>query len=153
MSEEEIVLAPRAPAGRLNKPGLATRFHIDFDWWQREEREIEVYLRTYLSEAQLAQLQQENAPQTVDWVDPETAEVRNMNLMEFLFRTNAAELMAGEEKGASLVDAIFRLFLANGNQSLSPVEIAEKVGRAGQERTILRTLSGARVYKGIRPVD
>ena len=153
MSDEETVVAARAPAARLNKPGLGTSFHIDFDWWQREEREIEVYLRTYLSEAQLEQLRQENAPQTVDWVDPETAEVRSMNFMEFLFRTNAAELMAGEEKGASLVDAIFRLFLASGNLPLTPFEIAEKVGRSGQERTVLRTLSGARVYKGIRPVD
>ncbi len=153
MSDEDTVLAARTPLARLNKPGLGTRFHIDFDWWQREEREIEVYLRTYLSEAQLEQLRQENAPQTVDWVDPDTAEVRSMNFMEFLFRTNSAELMGGEEKGASLVDGIFRLFLANGNQPLSPVEIAEKVGRAGQERTILRTLAGVRVYKGIRPVD
>ena len=59
MSDEETVPAARTPLARLNKPGLGTRFHIDFDWWQREEREIEVYLRTYLSEAQLEQLRQE----------------------------------------------------------------------------------------------
>ncbi len=49
----------------------------------------------------------------------------------------------------SLVNAIFRLFLANGNQPLSPRQMGESLGRPPQ--MILRTLSGSRVYKGIRP--
>jgi hypothetical protein len=49
----------------------------------------------------------------------------------------------------SLVDAVFRLFLANGNTPLTPVEIGEELGRPSQ--MILRTLAGGRVYKGIRP--
>ena len=49
----------------------------------------------------------------------------------------------------ALVDAIFRVFLANGNTPLSPLELSDKIGKPAE--TILRTLSGSQVYKGIRP--
>ena len=49
----------------------------------------------------------------------------------------------------SLVEGVFRLFLANGNTPLSPVELSEHLGKPPD--TILRTLSGMRVYKGLRP--
>jgi hypothetical protein len=49
----------------------------------------------------------------------------------------------------TLVNAVFRVFLSNGNLPLTPVELGEKLNRP--PRMILRTLSGARVYKGIRP--
>ena len=35
---------------------------------------------------------------------------------------------------------------------ISNQELADRIGRPGQANTILRTLSGARVYKGLRPV-
>jgi hypothetical protein len=50
----------------------------------------------------------------------------------------------------SLVDAVFRVFLANGNQPLTPAELGGIIRRPAG--TILRTLSGQRVYKGLRPV-
>ena len=49
----------------------------------------------------------------------------------------------------SLVDAEFRVFLADGNIPLTPKELAEKISRPAD--TILRTLSGPAVYKGLRP--
>jgi hypothetical protein len=49
----------------------------------------------------------------------------------------------------SLVDSIFRVFLANNNTPLSPRELAERTGR--DANTILKTLGGMRIYKGIRP--
>jgi hypothetical protein len=48
-----------------------------------------------------------------------------------------------------LVDAVLRVFLANGNTPQTPRELGEKLGR--RPETILRTLSGRQVYKGIRP--
>ena len=56
---------------------------------------------------------------------------------------------------AKLPDEIgknLQAFIANGNQPLSPEELSDRIGRSGQGNTILRTLSGARVYKGLRPV-
>ncbi len=49
----------------------------------------------------------------------------------------------------SLVDAVFRVFLTNNNYPLTPIELAARINRPAM--TILRTLTGAQVYKGIRP--
>jgi hypothetical protein len=48
-----------------------------------------------------------------------------------------------------LVDSVFRIFLSNGNMPLTPEELAEELGR--DPLVILKTLSGLRVYKGLRP--
>jgi hypothetical protein len=49
----------------------------------------------------------------------------------------------------SLVDVVFRVFMANGNRPLSPQELGSRLDRPAE--TILRTLTGPRVYRGIRP--
>jgi hypothetical protein len=49
-----------------------------------------------------------------------------------------------------LVEAVFRIFLANGNSPLSTTELSARLNRPAN--TILITLSGPRVYKGIRPI-
>ena len=49
----------------------------------------------------------------------------------------------------TLTEALFRTFLANGNQPLNPTQLAEVLER--QPGKILQTISGTRVYKGIRP--
>jgi hypothetical protein len=50
----------------------------------------------------------------------------------------------------SLVDAVFRTLLANGNTPLSPEELSSRLDRPAM--TILLTLTGLQVYKGLRPV-
>jgi hypothetical protein len=50
---------------------------------------------------------------------------------------------------STLVDSVFRIFLANGNTPLTPEDLAEQLGR--DPSIILRTLTGPRVYKGLRP--
>jgi hypothetical protein len=49
----------------------------------------------------------------------------------------------------AMVEAVFRLFLANGNMPMSSQEMGARLQRPAE--TILRTLAGPRVYKGIRP--
>ena len=49
----------------------------------------------------------------------------------------------------SMVNAVFRVFLTNNNVPLTPNELSEKIGRP--PLTILRTLAGQEVYKGLRP--
>jgi len=49
----------------------------------------------------------------------------------------------------ALVEAVFRLFLSNGNVPMSSNNLGAKLNRPPE--TILRTLVGARVYKGIKP--
>jgi len=50
----------------------------------------------------------------------------------------------------TLVDSVFRVLLSNGNQPMTAEELGSRLNRPAQ--TILRTLSGVRVYKGIRPI-
>ena len=133
----------------LVKPGVDTPFHIDYSWWQQNDREWSVYLRGLLGEELEAKLAELGEDQELDWVDPKTGEVRRMGAIQYLLALKFAE---GEEQeqGVSMVEAIFREFLKNGNTPLSPKALGGILGRPAN--TILRTLSGARVYRGMRPI-
>jgi len=149
------VSLPASPtANRLIKPTLKTKFHIDFDWWERESREFRVYLTSHLCPEHYAAFEDYVGSDVVDVVDPETAEVRREDGIQHLLRTHCSTLPDFITTHTSLVDAVFRVFIANGNVPLSPEELADRIGRQGPgtANTILRTLSGARVYKGLRPV-
>jgi hypothetical protein len=85
----------------------------------------------------------------IDWVDPETAEVHNLDGLQSTLMDHCARLEGFYTEQTALVDAIFRVFLANGNTPLSPMDLSDKIGRPAE--TILRTISSPNVYKGIRP--
>ncbi|KAB2905032.1 MAG: hypothetical protein KJ064_12345 [Anaerolineae bacterium] len=131
------------------RPTLETRFHIDYDWWKRDERDLRMYLISHLAPERQELFRDAEQDEQVDWVDPETAEVRRIDALQRELQT-AAQSEDFITSQTSLVDAVFRLFLANGNTPLTPVEIGEELGRPPQ--MILKTLAGGRVYKGIRPV-
>jgi len=85
----------------------------------------------------------------VDHVDLQTAEVTVVSRIEHLLASHCAQQDGYLTPQTSLVNSVFRVFLANGNAPLTPEELAQQIGRPA--RMILRTLSGPRVYKGIRP--
>jgi len=136
---------------RLIKPTLNTPFHIDYAWWERESRELRVYLQSHLCSDHQAKYQSLEDTDQIDWVDPETAEVQRLDGLQHALRHHCSQQPGYLEQHTSLVDAIFRVFLANGNTPLTPVQLAERIGRPSQGNTILKTLSGGRVYKGLRP--
>jgi len=84
----------------------------------------------------------------VDWVDPVTAEVSQVDVLQYLLSTYYTQ--QADQDGTSLIESIFRAYLKNGNSPLSSRQLGEALGRPPQ--TILRTLAGLRVYRGIRPV-
>ncbi len=133
----------------LIKPTLQTRFHIDFDWWRKSDRSWRVYLRSNLCPDHQKMFEDENAEEEVDWVDPDTAEVQVVDGLQHILITHCAKQDGFITEHSTLVDAAFRVFLANGNTPLTPVELSERLGRSAD--TILKTISGIRVYKGIRP--
>jgi hypothetical protein len=133
----------------LVKPTLQTRFHIDFDWWAQNERDWHIDLRGFLCPEHQEAFAKTHDNDLVDWVDPETAEVQRVDGLQHVLITHCAKQQDFITQHTTLVDAVFRIFLANGNTALTPVELAEQVGRSPQ--VILSTLSGARVYKGLRP--
>ncbi len=136
-------------AVRRIKPTLSTKFHIDYDWWERDERDLRVYLISHLSHEQQAIFQEHQAEAELDWIHPQTAEVKKVDGLHMALQ-EAAHSQQFITDQTSLVDAVFRVFIRNSNTPLTPEELAEATGR--QANMILRTLSGARVYKGIRPV-
>jgi hypothetical protein len=130
---------------RIVKPTLETQFHIDYSWWDREGQDLKLYLVSLLPEERRAILTEQSEMQEIDVIDPRTAEVRKIDPYERALRETEIDLT-----GASLVDAVFRVFLMNGNTPLTPVELSAMVGRPPM--TILKTIAGGRVYRGIRPV-
>lgn len=133
----------------LVKPTLKTRFHIDFDWWQQNDRDWRVYLYNLLCPEHQEAFAELKISEEVDWVDPETAEVQRVDGLQNILISHCAKLPTFITQQTTLVDAVFRLFLANGNLPLTPEELSDQLGR--DSTTILKTLSGARIYKGLRP--
>jgi hypothetical protein len=141
---------PETSRSSLVKPTLETPFHIDFDWWRQNDRDWKVYLRTLLGDEQADKLDSLTGEETFDWVDPETAEVQRLGALEYLLMRHFAAHPELFDEGVSMVEAIFRAFLQNGNQPFTAQQLGEKLERPPY--TILRLLSGVRVYRGIRPI-
>ncbi len=116
----------------LVKPSINTPFHIDFDWWKKNEP-----------------FEETEEGQTIDWVDPMTAEVTPVDGIQNALMTHCVKQPDFLTDQTALVEAVFRLFLTNGNHPMSSGDLGARLKRPPE--TILRTLVGARVYKGIRP--
>ena len=133
----------------LVKPSVNTPFHIDFEWWKKNERDWHVYLRSLLCAEHQETFANVEQGQTIDWVDPATAEVKPVEGVQNALMTHCVKQPDFLTQQTALVEAVFRLFLSNGNVPMSSHDLSTKVRRPAE--TILRTLAGPRVYKGIRP--
>lgn len=133
----------------LIKPTIETPFHIDFEWWKKNERDWNVYLRSLLCADHQTAFANAEEGELVDWVDPVTAEVKPVEGVQNALMTHCIKQPDFLTHQTALVEAVFRLFLTNGNAPLSSSELGARLKRPPD--TILRTLAGARVYKGIRP--
>jgi len=134
----------------LVKPTVQTRFHIDFEWWSQNDNDWRVFLRNLLCAEHrqaYANFQEEDY---VDWVDVETAEVQRVDGLQHVLITHCAKEPGFITEHTTMVDAIFRWFLANGNDPLTPNELGEKLNRRAS--LILAVLTGAQVYRGLRPI-
>jgi hypothetical protein len=135
----------------LVKPTTQTPFHIDFDWWKDQEKNWQVYLFSYLCPQHQELFANRGEAIEIDRVDPETAEISVVDGVQHMLMTHCAKQESFVTLNTSLVDAVFRILLTNGNNPLTPEELGKATGKSPE--TILRTLAGARVYKGIRPIQ
>jgi hypothetical protein len=87
--------------------------------------------------------------ETIDWVDPQTAEVKPVEGVQNALMTHCVRQPDFLTEQTALVEAVFRLFLTNGNIPMTSQELGGRLNRPPE--TILRTLAGPRVYKGLRP--
>lgn len=135
---------------KWQRPTVDTKFHIDLDWWKRQNRDIRIFLAQSLCEecrevyADLRDLGE------VDSVDPETAEVVREDALWGTLRSCCSTRPSYITPNTPIIDSIFLTFAANGNKPLSPRELHDRLDRRPPE-TILRMLTGGKVYLGIRP--
>lgn len=134
----------------LVKPTINTPFHIDFDWWKQHDNNYRVYLHSMLCDEHQAAFSNLDEETAVDWVDPQTAEVQSVDAFQHVLITHCAKQPEFLTTNTTMVDAVFRTLLVNGNTPLTPVELSQAIGRPAEK--ILLTLAGPQVYKGLRPV-
>lgn len=133
------------------KPTIDTKFHIDHSWWEQSGRNFRLYLLEQLCDECRKRFASHRETETVDWVDPETGEVTEADALLQCLRNECAKQPDFINERTPLTSAIFRLFLLNGNQPLSPREMHATI-RWKQPDVILRTIGGPQTYLGIRPV-
>ncbi len=145
----------QSPIGKSNplaKPTLDTPFHIDYSWFERtEDVDLRREILSQLGPEQRERLSQsEDQGQLLDYVDLNTGEVTRVDELGLEIQV-AAQDPNFINPQTPVIDSIFRIFLANSNQPLTPNEIAERLSRPA--KTILGAISGRQIYKGIRPAS
>jgi len=133
----------------LVKPTIQSPFHIDFDWWRANDENWHVALASMLCPEHQEAFAGLPDGQMIDWVDPETAEVRQMDGLQYTLIQHCAKQAGFLNDHTAMVEAIFRLLLSNGNTPMSAEELGARLNRPAE--TILKTIAGPRVYKGLRP--
>ncbi len=135
----------------LLKPTVETPFHIDFAWWEQNDRDWHVFLRSLLCSEHQQLLADVSEDAMIDSIDLKTGEVRPVNGIQHALMTHCALQPDFVGEHTTVVEAVFRVFLVNGNQAMSPEELSQRLSRPAQ--ILLKTLAGPRVYRGLRPVD
>ncbi|MBN1873887.1 MAG: hypothetical protein JXA33_06625 [Anaerolineae bacterium] len=142
-------LAPDPGISRFIRPTVDTPFHIDYGWWEKQGLDLNIQLTTHLCPEHRNAYAGQRV-EMIDWVDPDTCEVKQIDGLQYIITTHCSR-QPGYVMGApTILEAIFRVFLSNGNQPLSPRKISPLVGQPGDR--ILNLLSGRKVHKGLRPV-
>jgi len=135
----------------LIKPTLNTAFKIDFEWWKNHDCDWRIYLKSFLCQEHQELFANFTGDEKIDWVDPLTAKVSAVDALQHILTSHCAKQDAFKTSTSALVDSVFRIFLANGNQPLTSNELSEILQKSPE--LILRTFGTPHVYKGIRPVS
>ena len=135
---------------RWQRPTLDTRFHIDTAWWAEQGRDIRVYLRDLLCNDCAGTLATLALDQLIDSVDPETAEVHQVDALWDSLLTCCTKEPGFIDEDMPIVDGVFRVFVSNGNTPLTIRELHDTIDQRPAE-VLLRTLTAGEVYLGIRP--
>ncbi len=132
-----------------------TKLHIDLEWWEKEGKDFNYFLYQEMCPECKERIKDFNKAVYIDWIDPETAEVKRLNGLWETLITCCSQKPDYINPELPITKAIFRVFLANRNEPLSAAELAErygdKIGVADPHR-ILRILTAGKVYNGIKPL-
>jgi len=137
---------------KWRRPSIDTAFHIDMTWWEYNERDIRVYIKDVLCDLCREECDSASrAVDVIDWVDEQTGEVTRVDWLWHSLRSCCSAHPDYITSNTPIMDAVFRTFLANGNQPLTVRQLHERLDKR-PPATLLRILAGGPVYMGIRPV-
>ncbi|MHB9033604.1 MAG: hypothetical protein ACYC6L_11210 [Anaerolineae bacterium] len=136
---------------KWHRPTVNDKFHIDMQWWQESQLDFRFYVRDALCTVHRVEFSNLDDTEQIDWVDDQTGEVTRVDGLWQALRTHCMNEPDYIDANTPIVGAVFRTFLANGNQPLSILELHALLDRRPPE-TLLRMLTGGQVYLGIRPV-
>jgi len=125
-----------------------TRFYIDYGWWDEGHLDLRTYLLTRLSMG--GEFGSELPAERVDLVDSRTGEVRQVDAFQYLVQSYFSRQGNDMAMQGSLVDAVFSVLLANGNEPMAIGAIAERLRRPVD--LLIKTFGGPQIYNGIRPL-
>jgi len=135
----------------LFKVDVNTKLHIDMDWWKEQNKDFHLHLYNELCPDCKEQFKEFDKAKHIDWIDPETAEVKRVDGLWQTLLTCCSKKPDYLSPDLPITTAVFRVFLANENTPLSAAELAEKLNYPDPQR-LLRILTKGRVYNGIKPV-
>lgn len=125
-----------------------TKFYIDYSWWEEGHLDLRTYLLTRLSLGD--DIGSELPAERIDLVDSKTGEVRQVDAFQYLVRSHFSRHENELASQGSLVDVVFSVLLANGNEPMTAAEIAARVHRPAE--LLIKTFGGSQIYHGIRPL-
>ena len=136
---------------RWIRPTIDTKFHIDFDWWEQKGENVRIFLWNHLCPDCQKVYESHQGTEEIDWIDADTAEVTRVDALWHCLQTCCSQKPDYISERTPTIDAIFRVFLANGNTPLSPLELYGAINKRSPN-TILRMLTHGNTHRGIRPV-
>jgi len=135
----------------LIKPTIQTKFRVDFDWWKSQDRNWRNSLLSFLCEEHQKKYAGLTDDVQVDIVSNDTGAVKQGDGILYSLANHCARQPGFLSTDAPLVDTLFKVFVTNDNKPLSSEELSKIVGKPAE--TILKTIGGFNVYKGIRPAS
>ncbi len=142
-------LVPDLKLMHFIKPTVDTPFHIDYSWWGKHDLDINIELLAHLCPTHREVYRQQKVGTEIDWIDWVTGEVQRVAGLQYVITTHCSKEPDYITHAATLVEAIFRVFLVNSNTSLTPEQLADKIEQPALQ--ILKVLAGRTVHKGLRP--
>lgn len=131
------------------RPTVDTLFHIDWDWWQANDRNYRLFLYEQLCEDCRRRFPNPMAVEEVDWIDPRTAEVTRADALQMCMRTRCIHEPGFINESLPVAAAVFRVYLMNGNQPASANDLHQFLPWRSAD-TILRVIADREVRYGIR---
>lgn len=133
------------------RPTIDTLFHIDWSWFERNQFNAEQVIRNQLSEKVAKRFPEGTEVATLDYIDPETGEVSRVDAMREAIMAECQWEPDYISPDLPLIQNVLRIFLANNNQPLNSVQLAQRLGRMDGE-SVLRLLISGIVPMGVVPL-